>query len=232
MFILVKYLEFHAGKQCILEAIICLLVPFLCTYQFSLSWGFLTSSTVIWLCLLLISCLLICFDSINSHTTVPTSLCSQPQRTKSPNTFLLGIYTRLAPEEVVLVVLVTRLFHCCPLILCTTSFVATATWPAASPIYQPIPSPSPSLTRSNLLSPFSQVPVFALRFASLWSFACICLFVDTIWLHCLFTISELLFFFCYCFLLSASTSSSFSPLLLFLLLLLMLFKHWNQVYID
>lgn len=68
---------------------------FLCTYQFSLSRG--SSSIVVWLCCCFcwfLVCLFASTQSTHTHThphKEQHSTHSQPQRTKSPNTFLLGI---------------------------------------------------------------------------------------------------------------------------------------------
>lgn len=93
-----QILEIHptGGWRFCLWASICLRVSFYALINFRLAevpHQLLCGCAAL---LLLISCLPICLDSINTHTHAHPhkeqhSTHSQPQRTKSPNTFLLGI---------------------------------------------------------------------------------------------------------------------------------------------
>lgn len=168
---------------------------FLCTYQFSLSRG--SSSIVVWLCCSATADFLFAYlPRLNqhTHTHTRTHTKSSTVHTRShkglnhPTLSCLALHTSSSGQVLFLPFLPSLTSS--PLIVCAISFVAT--WPAACPIYQPSgPTLLPALVPSTHR---------LLRFASLRSFVCLCLFVDTIWLHCLLTISDLLFvFFCFFF---------------------------------
>lgn len=163
---------------------------FLCTYQFSLSRG--SSSIVVWLCCWFLVCLFASTQSTHTHTRTHTKSSTVHTRSHKglnhPTLSCLALHTSSSGQVLFLPFLPSLTSS--PLIVCAISFVAT--WPAACPIYQPNgPTLLPALVPSTQR---------LLRFASLRSFVCLCLFVDTIWLHCLLTISDLLFvFFCFFF---------------------------------
>lgn len=187
LFILAKYLRFPtaAGRRLCLWASICLRVSFYALINFRLAE---VPHQLLCGCAAASADFLFAYlPRLNQHIHTHTrhhSTHSQPQRTKSPNTFLLGIYTHPAGRSFPFLPSLTSSANFSPLIVCAISFVAT--WPAASPIYQP--------NGPTLLPALVALPLRFLRFASLRSFVCLCLFVDTIWLHCLLTISDLLLF--------------------------------------
>lgn len=128
---------------------------FLCTYQFSLSRG--CSSIVVCCCRWFLVCLFASIQSTHTHppTRTHTTVHTRSHKGLNHPTLSCLAFARIQRAGPFLPSLTSCLpcLQSSPLIVCTISFVAT--WPAVSPIYQPI---GPVLATAPGFSDFSDLP--------------------------------------------------------------------------